>query len=79
MICSHRISAVRASLDQVGKVILEHHIEHCVTEAVGHGKAKEAINSIIINHCTFRSIYTKISLIDKGKQSSLFQGEPYAG
>ena len=26
-----QIAAVRAALDQVDKVILEHHIEHCVT------------------------------------------------
>jgi DNA-binding FrmR family transcriptional regulator len=38
-----QISAVRAALDQVGKAILEHHIEHCVTEAAEHGKAEEAI------------------------------------
>ena len=28
-----QIAAVRAGLDQVGKVILEHHIEHCVEKA----------------------------------------------
>jgi DNA-binding FrmR family transcriptional regulator len=41
-----QIAAVRAGLDQAGKVILEHHIEHCVAEAVEHGKADEALLQI---------------------------------
>jgi DNA-binding FrmR family transcriptional regulator len=41
-----QIAAVRAALDQVGKVILEHHIEHCVTRAVKHGEAEEAIRDL---------------------------------
>lgn len=41
-----QIAAVRAALDQVGKVMLEHHIEHCVTKAVEHGEAEEAIRDL---------------------------------
>jgi DNA-binding FrmR family transcriptional regulator len=41
-----QIAAVRAGLDQVGKAILEHHIEHCVTMAVKHGEAEEAIRDL---------------------------------
>jgi DNA-binding FrmR family transcriptional regulator len=41
-----QIAAVRAALDQVGKVILEHHIEHCVEKAVKHGEAEEAIRDL---------------------------------
>ena len=41
-----QISAVRAALDQVGKVILEHHIDHCVTEALERGRADEAVRSL---------------------------------
>ena len=41
-----QISAVRAALDQVGKVILEQHIEHCVNKAVKHGEPDEAIHDL---------------------------------
>jgi CsoR family transcriptional regulator, copper-sensing transcriptional repressor len=41
-----QIAAVRAALDQVGKVILEHHIEHCVDKAVKYGEAEEAIRDL---------------------------------
>ena len=41
-----QISAVRAALDQVGKLILSHHIEHRVEEAVADGKAKDAIKDL---------------------------------
>ena len=41
-----QISAVRAALDQIGKVILEHHIEHCVEKAVKYGEAEEAIRDL---------------------------------
>ena|ERR1700724_1111591 len=41
-----QVAAVRAGLDQVGKAILEHHIEHCVTMAVKHGEADEAIRDL---------------------------------
>jgi DNA-binding FrmR family transcriptional regulator len=41
-----QIAAVRAALDQVGKVILEHHIEHCVTKAVKQGDPDEAIRDL---------------------------------
>ena len=38
-----QIAAVRASLDQVGKLILEHHLEHCVLSAVENGDAEKAM------------------------------------
>lgn len=41
-----QVAAVRAALDQVGKAILEHHIEHCVERAVRHGEADEAIRDL---------------------------------
>jgi DNA-binding FrmR family transcriptional regulator len=41
-----QVAAVRAALDQVGKAILEHHIEHCVEKAVKHGEAEEAIRDL---------------------------------
>ena len=41
-----QIAAVRAALDQVGKAILEHHIEHCVEKALKHGEAEEAIRDL---------------------------------
>ena len=41
-----QIAAVRAALDQVGKVILEHHIEHCVLKAVEQENADEAIRDL---------------------------------
>ncbi len=39
-------AAVRAALDQVGKAILEQHIEHCVEKAVKHGEPGEAIRDL---------------------------------
>ena len=41
-----QIAAVRAALDQVGKAILEQHIEHCVEKAVRHGESEEAIRDL---------------------------------
>ena len=38
-----QIAAVRAALDQAGKLILQHHLEHCVSDAVKAGDATEAI------------------------------------
>jgi DNA-binding FrmR family transcriptional regulator len=38
-----QISAVRAALDRAGKAILEHHIGHCVVEAIEQGRADDAI------------------------------------
>lgn len=38
-----QISAVRAALEQVGRVVLEHHIDHCVREAVEKGNPDEVI------------------------------------
>jgi DNA-binding FrmR family transcriptional regulator len=41
-----QISAVRASLDQVGRVILEQHIDHCVAEALERGRPDEAVRDL---------------------------------
>ncbi len=41
-----QIAAVRAALDQVGKAILEQHIEHCVQKAVKHSETEEAIRDL---------------------------------
>lgn len=41
-----QVSAVRAALDQVGKVILEHHIEHCIGKAIERGEAGDAIRDL---------------------------------
>ena len=41
-----QIAAVRAALDQVGKAVLEQHIEQCVNQAVKHGETDEAIRDL---------------------------------
>lgn len=41
-----QISAVRAALDQVGKTILEHHIDHCVAEALTQGRSEDAVRDL---------------------------------
>ena len=38
-----QIAAVRAALDATGKVILEHHIEHCIREAIAQGDAEAVV------------------------------------
>lgn len=38
-----QISAVRAALDQVGRLVLERHIDHCVKAGMEQGHADEAI------------------------------------
>ena len=42
-----QVSAVRAAIDQAGKVILEHHIEHQVHEAVAKGHAEDVVKDLI--------------------------------
>ena len=41
-----QIAAVRAALDQVGRVILEHHIEHCVQDAIENKDSKRPLRDI---------------------------------
>jgi DNA-binding FrmR family transcriptional regulator len=36
-----QIAAVRGALDKVGKLLLEGHIETCVTDAIRSGRAKD--------------------------------------
>jgi len=38
-----QIAAVRGALDQIGRVILEHHLEHCIRNAVERGDTNEVI------------------------------------
>lgn len=42
-----QIAAVRAALDQTGRAILEHQIEHAVTEAVERGDPERAIKDLL--------------------------------
>lgn len=44
-----QIAAVRSALNNVGKLILEDHINHCITDAVeeGNTKAIEDLNDAI--------------------------------
>lgn len=45
-----QVAAVRAALDQVGKLILASHVETCVAEAFSSGKArdrKEKMNELL--------------------------------
>jgi DNA-binding FrmR family transcriptional regulator len=37
----HQIAAVRAALDQVGKIVLGAHVETCVADAFASGNARE--------------------------------------
>ena len=41
-----QIAAVRAALDQAGKLILQAHIASCVQEAINQGNADEAIRHL---------------------------------
>ena len=41
-----QVTAVRGALDQVGRLILEHHIDHCVAEAIESGRPDEAIREL---------------------------------
>lgn len=44
-----QIAAVRSAINNIGKVILEDHINHCIVDAVEHGdkKALEDLNEAI--------------------------------
>ena len=39
-----QIAAVQAALQQTGKLILEEHLERCITEAVQDGDQKESLD-----------------------------------
>ena len=41
-----QISAVRGALDQISKIILEHHLEHCIREAVGKGDPDDIVRDL---------------------------------
>ena len=41
-----QIAAVRAALDQAGRVLLEEHMDHCIKEALDTGKQQEALDNL---------------------------------
>ncbi len=41
-----QVAAVRAALDQAGRLILEDHMEHCILEAVEEGRGQEALDDL---------------------------------
>ena len=41
-----QIAAVRAALDQVGRTILEHHLQQEITEAVSTGKTEHLLREL---------------------------------
>ncbi|MCF6095223.1 metal-sensing transcriptional repressor [Microaerobacter geothermalis] len=41
-----QIAAVRKALDNVGKLILQDHLEGCVVEAIEHGNQEEVIHDL---------------------------------
>lgn len=41
-----QISAVRAALDKVGKILLEDHLESCLVEAVKSGEYEERLRDL---------------------------------
>jgi DNA-binding FrmR family transcriptional regulator len=45
----NQISAARAALDGVGKVILRRHLNHCVSDAIGKDdlKVKEVLDELM--------------------------------
>ena len=60
-----QIAAVRSAINNIGKIILEDHINHCVVDAVETGDTQvlkdleEAINKFIFS--TFRTAYPVLS------------------
>ena len=41
-----QVAAVRAALNQVGRIMLEDHMETCVLEAAKEGKSEKAITEL---------------------------------
>ena len=41
-----QVAAVRAALDQAGRLILEDHMEHCILDAVEEGRGQEALDDL---------------------------------
>lgn len=41
-----QIAAVRAALDQAGRIILEDHIESCIAKAINEGEGEVAISKL---------------------------------
>lgn len=41
-----QIAAVRSALDQAGRVILEDHLEHCVTDALRNDRGQKAVDDL---------------------------------
>lgn len=42
-----QLSAVRSALDRVGRLELQHHLEHCFLDAVRSGKEADAIAELM--------------------------------
>jgi DNA-binding FrmR family transcriptional regulator len=42
-----QLSAVRSALDRVGRIELQHHLEHCFLEAVRGGEERAAIAELM--------------------------------
>ena len=41
-----QIAAARAALDQAGRLILEDHMQHCITDAIEEGRGQEALDEL---------------------------------
>jgi DNA-binding FrmR family transcriptional regulator len=42
-----QLSAARASLDRVGRILLENHFSHCFVDAVEHGETQAAVAELM--------------------------------
>jgi CsoR family transcriptional regulator, copper-sensing transcriptional repressor len=42
-----QLSAVRSALDRVGRLELQHHLEHCFLHAVHSGKERDAVTELM--------------------------------
>ena len=41
-----QLAAIRSALDRAGRMILEDHLEHCITEALEAGNGQEAMDDL---------------------------------
>ena len=41
-----QMAAVRAALNQAGRLILEDHMQHCIAEAIEEGRSQEALDDL---------------------------------
>ena len=49
-----QVAGVQAALEQVSLLLMENHLQHCVTEAIQEGKGEEKIREVmdVIRHYT---------------------------